>query len=378
MNKKFTLSALLIGGAIFNSCQYENISPAKGDTAPQTINLKTNVKLQVGEFLYEDIETPIQIKGFDANNNLKWSDTVSYVGPNDNLLPLLSGFDHYTISFEKWGVTDSQTITATQLSDERADGTAPVTHGLGGKVPYIRKPILTFSYWGDLNHPAVQSRTEYTYTNTGNVQRITFYENYTNDSTAALPTRYQTFEYSTSSGKLSKLTTYWANGTKMSEDTYEYGVNGTLLTITEANYSAALTSTMNLSVDASNEKLKASYYYSNGRGFDYEFTYTYKNLVTDKTTQGVELCNNGSYTYDRNINPLKHLGYVSYLVADSYSVNNRLTEDVSYVSCAFPSLVPTSYSYKYDDLGYPTEKITHYKGTTQITATKYYYQTFQP
>jgi hypothetical protein len=162
----------------------------------------------------------------------------------------------------------------------------------------------------------------------------------------------------------------------MSEDTYEYGVNDNILKITEANYSAALTSTMSLSAVPSTEKIKASYSYSNGSSFDYEFTYTYKNLVSDKTTKGVELCNNGTYTYDRNINPLTHLGYVSYLVSDSYSVNNRLTENVAYVSCGFPSLVPTTYSYKYDELGYPTEKITHYNGTTQITAIKYYYQTF--
>lgn len=342
---------------------------------PQIINLKVSVKLQVGEFLYENIQTTIQVRGFDANNNLKWNDTISFVGPNDNLLPILSGYDHYTVSMEKWGATDSQTITATELSNARADGPTPVTYGLAGKAPYLRKPIFTYQYWSGPNGVNFQSRTEYSYDNTGKVHRINFYENYTTDSAAAVPTRYQTFEY-LSSGSVSKLTNYWANNTKMSEDNYEYGVDGSLLRITEANYSAAVNSIMNLSVDASTQKVKASYAYSNGRGFDYEFSYIYKNLVSDKTTEGTDLCNNGSYSYDRNINPFKHLGYVSYLLADNYSINNRLTENVDYVSCAFPSLVPISYSYKYDDLGYPTEKITHYKGTTQFSATKYYYQTF--
>lgn len=341
---------------------------------PASINVKVTVKLLVGEFLYENNETPIDIKGFDADNNLKWSDTFSFVGP-DNILPILSGYDHYTISIDKWGVTDSQTMTAKQLSDSRADGPAPVTYGLGGKVPYIRKPILTYQYFGGPVDYVFQSRIEYSYTSAGKVHRINYYENYTNDSTASVPTRYQTFEY-LGSGSLSKLTTYWANNVKISEDTYEYGVDGNLLRINEANYSAALTSVMNLSFDASTQKIKASYSYSNGRGFDYEFSYNYKNLVSDKTTEGSELCNNGAYTYDRNINPFKHLGYVSYLLADDYSINNRVTEDVNYINCAFPSLVPVSHSYKYDDLGYPTERVTQYKGTTLTSAFKYYYTTF--
>lgn len=376
MNRKLIGAAIVVALSLFSSCRYEDSSPNNGHVAPQMIKMKVDVKLQVGEFLYENIETPIDITGFDDANNVKWSNTFSFVGPTDTL-QVLSGFDHYTISIDKWGVTDNQTITAKQLYDGRADGPATVTYGLGGKVPYIRKPIFTLQYWGGPTDMKVQSRTEYSYNPSGTVRRITYYENYTNDSTAAIPSRYQTFEYESGTDRLTKLTTYYQeNNFKASEDNYEYGVDGNLLKITESNYAAALTSAMNLSVDASAQKIKASYSYSNGRGFDYEFTYNYKNLVSDKTTQGSETCNNGAYTYDRNINPFKHLGYVPYLVSDTYSINNRITENIDYIACGFPVLVPTSHSYKYDDLGYPTEKITKYKDTTLTSAEKYYYVTF--
>lgn len=376
MMKKSLGAALFVASFIFNSCHYEDSSPNKSDVTPSMTNLKVTVKFLVGEFLYENVEVPIDIKGLDAADNLKWSNTFSFTGPTDTL-QLLSGYDHYTISIDKWGVTDSQVITGKQLFDGRADGPAPVTYGLGGKVPYVRKPILTLQYWGEPDNLKVQSRTEYSYDNSGSVHRITNYGNYTNDSTAELPTSYQTFEYLNGNGKLSKLTTYYSeNNFKASEDSYEYGVNGDLLRITQANYAAAVNSVMSLSADAVTQKIKASYSYSNGRGFDYEFVYNCKNLVSDKTTEGSTVCNNGVYAYDRNINPFKHLGYISYLLADNYSINNRVSENVNYINCAFPSLVPLSYSYKYDDLGYPTEKTTKYKGTTLTSAVKYYYVTF--
>ncbi|GHN00783.1 hypothetical protein WSM22_22720 [Cytophagales bacterium WSM2-2] len=342
--------------------------------------LKVNVKLLVGEFLYENIDTYIVAKGFDVNNNEKWSKEFAFSGPNENILEIVSGFHHYTISTQKWGVNDSQNLSAKQLSDDRADGPLPVTYVLGGKVRIVKKPVIVFEYSeGPNNTMPIHSRTEYEYNSFGKVERITFYENYSNDSTSRIPSRYQVFTYLGPNGNLAKVTTYYAYSQpeyKAIEDTYEYGVDGNVLRITEANYAAAVTGIMSLSYDPTYTHATAAYRYSNGRGFDYEFNYLFKDIVSDKTTQGSELCNHADYTFDRNINPFKHLGYTSYLLFNDYSVNNRLTENPEYVGCAFPQLIPESYSYKYDNMGYPTEKITHYRGKTQVTATKYYYQEF--
>ncbi len=53
-------------------------------------------------------------------------------------------------------------------------------------------------------------------------------------------------------------------------------------------------------------------------------------------------------------------------IASSYilfnlSFNNKLTENVNYVNCAFPSLIPESFEYEYNAEGYPTVATTTYK-----------------
>jgi len=346
----------------------------------ETIPILVVVKLLVGEFLYENIETIIRVKGYDANGNEKWSQDFPYASFNKQSLSLNSGYSHYTISMEKWGVTDTQTITAKELSDGRADGPNPVTYGLGGKVSVVKKPIFSFEYReGPNNTFPVTSRTEYEYNSTGKIERMTFFEDYSTDSTTKIPTRYRVFTYLGGTGGVSKITEYLASGNAtLFEDTYEYGVDGALLRITEVRggINGPITGVMSLSYDASNIHAIASYQYSNGGGFDYSFDYFLKNIVDDKTTKAGELCNQGAYSYDRNINPFKHMGYVSYIL-DNYSANNKVSEDVNYLACAFPTLIPESYSYEYDNMGYPTKKITHYKGgQTHVSATKYYYQEF--
>lgn len=347
---------------------------------PETIPILIEVKLLVGEFLYENIETVIHVKGYDVDGNEKWSSDFPYASFLKQSLSINSGYSHYTISMEKWGVTDTQTITAKELSDGRADGPNPVTYGLGGKVSIIKKPIISFEYWeGPNNTFPVTSRTEYEYSGDGKIMRMTSYQNYSTDSTAKIPTYYKVFTYLGVTGRLSKITDYLSsNNSILKEDTYEYGVDGSLLRITEVGpgNNGPVTGVMSLSFDETNTHATASYQYSNGGGFDYSFDYFLKNIVDDKTTRPGELCSQGAYSYDRNINPFKHLGYVSYAF-DNYSANNKVSEDVNYLACAFPTLIPESYTYEYDNMGYPTKKVTHYKGgQIHVSGTKYYYQEF--
>jgi len=360
---------------IVASCQSDNVSPNLGDDS--THPLKINVKMLVGDILYDNIEATVVAKGFDAANQEVWSKQFPYAGPSDNIMAIKKGLDHYSVSMEKWGVTDVQHFTGQELTDHRADGPLPVTYVMGGKVPLLKKPSIVLVYLDGPNNPSlIQYRTTYQYNDAGRLERINYFEDYSSEPASQVISRYKVFSYSDTGENLSRLISYTGNNEKTAEDVYAYGASGNLVRIDESNYSAALTSSMSLSFDSPHQKATASYQYSNGAGFDYEFTDQYKNLVSDKTMQGNEFCSQGNYSYDRNINPFRHLGYFSYLVADGYSINNRLAEHVDYLACAFPSLIPVSYSYKYDELGYPTEQTTHYQGTTATITTKIFYRSF--
>jgi hypothetical protein len=78
------------------------------------------------------------------------------------------------------------------------------------------------------------------------------------------------------------------------------------------------------------------------------------------------------YTYDTKINPFNALGYLDYQLLN-FSANNKLTENVNYVDCSFPALIPDTFSYQYNEQGYPTILTTTYKGSQLKSERKFYY-----
>ena len=130
---------------------------------------------------------------------------------------------------------------------------------------------------------------------------------------------------------------------------------------------------MNIGYNYTDRLIHAAYTFSNGTSFEYEFNYVYKNISKDKTTRFGQLCSTGTYTYDKNINPLAHLGYMDFGFRN-YSINNKIAENVNYVGCSFPAYIPEATEYKYDGEGFPLEQKTRYKQSTLVQMTKYFYQ----
>ena len=141
---------------------------------------------------------------------------------------------------------------------------------------------------------------------------------------------------------------------------YQYFSDGRPSRITELNYGTGINSEANFSYNDLEENIRVAYTFSNGGSFEYEFKYVDRNIPETKTTRGEQLCSSGAYTYDDHSNPFYELGYVDYLLTNLCS-HNKITECVNYVGCAFPTLIPESYSYEYDEDGYPTTATTFYK-----------------
>lgn len=182
------------------------------------------------------------------------------------------------------------------------------------------------------------------------------------------------FEFSYTNNVLTEIKGYLPNADNAYiEYTYQYLTDGRVSKINENNLSAGLTSEANFSYNDSDHIVKVVFTYSNGNGFEYEFNYQGENIITDKTTKGSQLCNEGTYTYDQKINPFKNLGYVDYTLT-TLSTNNKLTENVNYSGCSFPSLIPQSYSYEYDHAGYPVLSTTNYSTDIFKQQREYFYK----
>jgi hypothetical protein len=345
-----------------------------------TWKLKIKVQFLVGEILYQDVNSTITVNGYDSLNNLKWSQNFSYIGPTENELGLKAGFHHYTAEVNQWGIHNTMTISRATMLNSRADGPSPVTYILSGATP-ARKISHTVNYFerADPMNPGSKyfepdSKVEYQYGLNGKIEKI-IYSSYSLATTNFIAQQYFKFMYD--GNHPVEISGYESSSNQLTVQTfYSYGPDGNLSDMLQKNYSSQVNSNVHLSYLA-NAVVRAEYKFSNGGSFEYEFTNPLKSVTADKTTKGSELCNMGAYTNDKNINPLKHLGYVDFTFGE-FSINNRLTENVNYLACSFPSLIPESNSYEYDVYGYPTSQIKYYKknsaGVQAKSQTKYFYQ----
>jgi hypothetical protein len=212
----------------------------------------------------------------------------------------------------------------------------------------------------------------YEYNDSGKVMRYTI-KGYDPDLGKLTDQRYFIFEYDDE--RVSRIEGFFSGSSNpYIEYDYNYSEEGRVQSILEKNHSAGISSQATFTY-TDNNLIKISYTYSNGGSFEYEFDYINENIATDKTTRGSQLCSNGEYTYDNQHNPFKELGYVDYLLSN-VSSNNKLTESVNYVGCAFPTLVPESYTYDYNDDGYPIRMVTRYKSTGAVrkSTREYFYE----
>lgn len=341
-------------------------------TAAKEIGLNVNVKLSIGGVLYENVDATITVSGFDSANIKKWFEVYDYIGPFDNEFFIKNGFHHYTIEMQKWGMYDVFQLDAETLWQDRADGPMPVTYNLGGATSF--KPLkayIDYLEWDDGNlHPA--SKTEYEFNEQGKLKKQTNYS-YINLTDEYIPYNFFEFVFD-ESGLLKKISGYYAINNKPSfEDIYEYYDDGNVSRITEENFVAKITATVDLNYHLNDNSVSAVYSFSYGGSHESTFDYAWKNIVSARTTQGGQLCNETEYSYDKNINPMKSLGYLDFFL-NNYSINNKLTMDEVYLACNIPTLVPEHSEYEYDDQGYPTVATTHYKsGSSTMRMQRIYF-----
>jgi hypothetical protein len=156
---------------------------------------------------------------------------------------------------------------------------------------------------------------------------------------------------------------------------YQYSSDSRIQKIIETRAPVIIKySETNFTYNDTDGSVKVVYSDKNGVSREYEFNYLNLNIVSEKSTIGSQLCSEKEYTYDRHNNPFYNFGYVHYDLSN-LSANNKLTEKTNYYTiCALQDLIPESYSYKYNENGYPTVIKTKYKPTnTKVTSVKKLY-----
>lgn len=352
---------------LVSSCKKYD-SPDANGVNPATVRLNVSVKLNVGETSYGNIDTRIVVAGYDAQNTRKWEQSFDYAGPDINPLSIKTGFDWYTIELSHWGIQDTLRVSASDLLRDRSDGPAPQTYLLtGSKDPKRLSYYLQYFETVDTVHGGtymkLSTKVEFLYGEDGKVTRRNVYQAF---DTAANPVLFAANKFVYDEyHQLNRIDDYFLNP-----------VNGQFEFQNQANYhynSEGLVSQIENQIQGiSNTQItygsdvKAVYTFSNGSVDESVLHVVGQNIASSQETFNGQLCNQGAFTYDKNINPLKNL----YLDVDlkNISINNRKQETVDYVGCAFPSLIPVFHAYDYDEDGYPAHERIHFapKGTSRI------------
>jgi hypothetical protein len=207
-----------------------------------------------------------------------------------------------------------------------------------------------------------QTKVQFTYDASGRLEKSLIL-NYDNTLKDFQQQRYLLFHYDDAVVKT--IEGYFVNSSSPYVSyAYSY-VNSKVKSITENNITAGVVTQANFTYIA-DDSVSVAYTSSSGGAFEYIFEYKGRNITADKATSGSQLCSAGSYSFDQQSNPFNLLGYTDFLLLN-LSVNNKLSENVSYVGCAFPQLNPVSYEYVYNQQGYPVTATTFYK-TSGATA----------
>lgn len=218
-----------------------------------------------------------------------------------------------------------------------------------------------------------QNKTVYEYDLAG---KLIGYKFFSFDPVADAMVEQRRFVFSYAEGHVDKIEGFLTNATSpYVKYSYQYDDDSRVKKIAENNYSAGVNSEATFSYPSATA-ISVSYQFSNGGNFDYEMAIEDSNILSDRTTRGAQLCSSGEYTYDQHPNPFNALGYVDYLLTN-ISVNNKVTEHVDYVACAFPNLKPELYEYAYNGDGYPAKVITTYASnddTTPKSTRKFFYK----
>jgi hypothetical protein len=339
----------------------------------ETMGVQVKVELKVGEIPYLNVDSKIKVTAYDKANGEKWKEEFSYTGPEANTLLLKTGIHHYNIEVSQWGIIDKQTFLGSYLWENRAEGSKPITYILGGSIPakkishyinYLQRTIEGTT----ISDP--QYKVSYEYNSEDKVSKILFH-GFSQQSNDFYIQRYFNVIYS--NNRVEKLVGFHPDESEAYiEDLYFYNEAGQVSKIVEDVSGSGIDKEVTLTYNLIEKIINASYAYSNGTSFQYEFVDNAGNLATDKTTRGGQLCSTGAYQYDKNINPLKQLGYVDFLL-QNYSINNKIDEDMNEVACAFSELIPDKFEHEYNPEGYPTVSTTFYRSETFLKGQTFYY-----
>ncbi len=177
---------------------------------------------------------------------------------------------------------------------------------------------------------------------------------------------FSTTEYRYSDNRLTKMEESMVGQSDKKVTTYEYA-NDQVSKIKE-DTPAGVDTEATIHYLPGNQ-VEITYNHSNGRWFIYKFTLINGNKKFEQVIgDDHQLSSEVNHEFDSGKNPLTLLGYTD-LFFNTISVNNKIKTETNIITAPYPQSTPVSYSYEYNESGYPTQQITTYQSLGQSATT---------
>jgi hypothetical protein len=324
----------------------QNPPPGNGNNF---IKIKLRAYVQVGDIRYDSIPGTVLYTYWDENQQ-------SF----GRYLPLVAGVNEITLStaalrhhfrFSKWGVDYELALTKQELTEGRL-------YEIGGtKQAKKLKTELVYTLVNGVYKP--ETRTTFSYGNNNKLSEINYYAKRQDNSVYL--SKKEVFQYA--GEQLQQINQFDENSAAAGFISFEYNTSGKISKVVNQDGSGIRTTgiaTYHYTPATDMTEVKVRYSYShNSIIMDYYQRYRQGNMISDNSVTSLNNTENGQYLYDNAINPFAHIGRYD-LLFYGRSKNNILDEQKTYFG-SYPQAVVYSYTYRYDEEGYPVEVLKNYK-----------------
>lgn len=361
---KISICFLLLALTVLTACEKNNmpVPPATSGEHQQPGNhpggatdsavLRLKVAIMVGNVLYDSVPFTAIITSFNGAATVAHQNYDLPAGTNS--ITLHGTHDRYHIRVSKWGVSDEMTLSRQEL---QTMGTITLGGSKAAKKLKMEE-VATFIPATGSYQP--QGKTLYKYDGSGRLLRVIYYQKYPQHADLQL-TLVDKFVYE-ASGRLDRIDRFDASKdttvVPASFTAFNYDGQGRVAQIYN-NQTTETAARVSYSIESGFATISLSYYFGNNASMNYTMKFKGGNKVADGGRSSTGAGENGTYTYDSNINPYVHLSWPD-LYLSHESKNNVVAQQKSYGG-AYPSGDPYKFDYQYDAEGYPTSKITTYK-----------------
>jgi hypothetical protein len=355
-----TLMAIVLPALLIFSCRKEDlpITPAKPsmpqkpaptpDTVihqPAPVMLKVAVKasIKVGEINYDSIPAQLTIKHWDSAGAVM--EKQVQLKPGTNQLEFPNNTAKIYLKMKSWAVENERTIEREELNRQ-----STILLHASKKARRLKEESSFYLAAGNYNP---QGKQEYEYNEDGTLFNVRYWKKEVHQQELQWIMN-ERFYYT--SGKLTEIKKYqFTPNAQPIVTRINYDASGRLASMFQDSYGVIT----NASVEYGVDNISIYHSYNNGHSMTYNMEFAGGNKVKEEATTSRGGGEGGTFQYDLNINPFAHMNFPDLLLSKS-SKNNMINQQKGYGG-AFPSLVPYKWEYTYDDEGYPTQLLQHFK-----------------